>query len=187
MSIARRILSRTHSHIDFAVAGQDAFVVVSFPLLWVKSSSNGICRFPHFLSRGIICSLQTLRPSKYVYLPRLEFSLFNLGMQEVTTFRFKYPKPLRRYNVLAVFGANIVASDGAEWKKYRKVTAPAFSEVCTGPEFETLLISEYTCQRNYKLVWHESAQIMLDLFDQVWGDRSEIVVDHCLDITLPVR
>ena len=28
---------------------------------------------------------------------------------------------------------------------------------------------------------------MNDLFDNVWCDRSEIVVDHCVDITLPVR
>ena len=28
---------------------------------------------------------------------------------------------------------------------------------------------------------------MVDLFDNVWGDRSEIVVEHCIDITLPVR
>ena len=28
---------------------------------------------------------------------------------------------------------------------------------------------------------------MNDLFENVWGDRSEIIVDHCLDITLPVR
>jgi len=27
----------------------------------------------------------------------------------------------------------------------------------------------------------------MDLFDNVWEDRSEIVVDHCLDVTLPVR
>jgi hypothetical protein len=29
-----------------------------------------------------------------------------------------------------MFGANIVASEGEEWKKYRKIAAPAFSEVC---------------------------------------------------------
>ena len=28
---------------------------------------------------------------------------------------------------------------------------------------------------------------MNDLFDNVWGDKSEIVVDHCVEITLPVR
>ena len=27
----------------------------------------------------------------------------------------------------------------------------------------------------------------MDLFNNVWEDKSEIVVDHCLDITLPVR
>ena len=35
-----------------------------------------------------------------------------------------------RYEVLAIFGPNIVASEGEEWKKYRKIAAPAFSEVC---------------------------------------------------------
>jgi hypothetical protein len=41
-------------------------------------------------------------------------------------------------------------------------------------------------QRNNKLVWDETIRIMEDLFDNVWGDRSEIVVDHFADITLPV-
>jgi hypothetical protein len=41
-------------------------------------------------------------------------------------------------------------------------------------------------QRNNVLVWDETVHIMNDLFDNVWGDRSEIVVDHCVDITLPV-
>jgi hypothetical protein len=27
---------------------------------------------------------------------------------------------------------------------------------------------------------------MFDLFDNVWGDKPEIVLDHCVDITLPV-
>ncbi|KAI0261701.1 cytochrome P450 [Russula aff. rugulosa BPL654] len=27
---------------------------------------------------------------------------------------------------------------------------------------------------------------MMDLFDNVWGDRSEVVVDHCVDVTLPI-
>ena len=42
-------------------------------------------------------------------------------------------------------------------------------------------------QRNNVLVWDETVRIMNDLFDNVWGDRSEVVVDHCVDITLPVR
>src|ERR1700733_7317893 len=54
-------------------------------------------------------------------------------------------------------------------------------ELCSSPD------AEYDCQKNNKLVWDETIRIMVDLFDNVWGDRSEIVVDHCVDITLPVR
>ena len=45
---------------------------------------------------------------------------------------------------------------------------------------------DYWRQKNNKLVWDETVRIMTDLFDNVWGDRSEVVVDHCADITLPV-
>ena len=41
-------------------------------------------------------------------------------------------------------------------------------------------------QKNNNLVWDEAIQIMMDLFENVWGSRSELVVDHCVDITLPV-
>ncbi|KAH9998676.1 cytochrome P450 [Russula vinacea] len=90
------------------------------------------------------------------------------AIKEVTTYHARFPKPIFRYEVLAVFGANIVASEGEQWKKYRRIAAPAFSE------------------KNNKLVWDETIQIMVDLFDNVWGDRSEVVVDHCLEITLPI-
>jgi cytochrome P450 len=90
------------------------------------------------------------------------------AIKEITTYRHRFPKPLFRYEILTVFGPNIVASVGEEWKKYRKITAPAFSE------------------RNNKLVWDETILIMNDLFDNVWGDRSEIIVDHFVDITVPL-
>ena len=53
-------------------------------------------------------------------------------------------------------------------------------------EFHLLLNAEYDCQKNNKLVWDETIKIVMDLFDNVWGNKSEIVVDHCLDVTLPV-
>ena len=78
-----------------------------------------------------------------------------------------------------------MASEGEEWKKYRKLAAPAFSEVC----LDLLLSSnpELPCQKNNKLVWDETIQIMMDMFENVWSDRSEVVVDHGVDVTLPVR
>ena len=86
---------------------------------------------------------------------------------------------------MSVFGANIVASEGEVWKKYRKISAPAFAEVC--PEHRSLPNPDHHYQKNNRLVWDETIWIMMDMFDNVWGDRSEVVVDHCVDITLPVR
>ena len=85
---------------------------------------------------------------------------------------------------MRIFGPNIIASEGEEWKKIRKIAAPAFSEV----KIRQISLPGSDCdhQRNNKLVWDETIRIMEDLFDNVWGDRSEIVVDHCVDITLPV-
>jgi len=90
------------------------------------------------------------------------------AIKEVTTSRAKFPKPVELYTALSVFGRNVVASEGEEWKRYRTITAPAFSE------------------RNTRLVWDETIRIMFDLFDNVWGDSPEVVLDHCVDITLPI-
>ncbi|KAH9035825.1 cytochrome P450 [Lactarius hengduanensis] len=101
--------------------------------------------------------------------PRVTIFLADAAaIKEVTTSRARFPKPLRLYSALSVFGSNIVTSEGEEWKRYRTITAPAFSE------------------RNTRLVWDETSRIMFDLFDNVWGNSPEIVLDHCVDITLPI-
>ncbi|KDR79850.1 hypothetical protein GALMADRAFT_241949 [Galerina marginata CBS 339.88] len=90
------------------------------------------------------------------------------AIKEVASSRARFPKPVAQYVALTFFGRNIVASEGEEWKKYRKISAPAFSD------------------RNNKLVWDETVQIMSGLFEEVWKDKDEISVDHCVDVTLPI-
>ncbi|KAI0261646.1 cytochrome P450 [Gloeopeniophorella convolvens] len=90
------------------------------------------------------------------------------AIKELTTYRSRFPKPVEDYEVLSMYGHNIVASEGDEWKKIRKIAAPAFSE------------------RNNKLVWDETVRIMVDMFDNVWHNESTIVVDHAVEITLPI-
>ena len=41
-------------------------------------------------------------------------------------------------------------------------------------------------KRNNRLVWDETVKIMLDLFENVWGEKKEVVYDNVLDMTLPV-
>ncbi|KAH8981652.1 cytochrome P450 [Lactarius akahatsu] len=101
-------------------------------------------------------------PSAVIYLADAA------AIKEVATFRAKFPKPVDMYEALFAFGGNIIASEGEDWKRYRTIAAPAFSE------------------RNTRLVWDETIRIMFDLFDNVWGDSPEIVLDHCVDITLPI-
>ncbi|KAF4621313.1 hypothetical protein D9613_000776 [Agrocybe pediades] len=89
-------------------------------------------------------------------------------IKEITSSRARFPKPVYQYEVLSFFGRNIVASEGEEWKKYRKISAPAFSD------------------RNNKLVWEETVRIMDSLFADLWKDKDVISLDHCVEITLPI-
>ncbi|KAF8967870.1 cytochrome P450 [Flammula alnicola] len=90
------------------------------------------------------------------------------AIKEVTSSRARFPKPVHHYKSLTFFGRNIVASEGEEWKKYRKIAAPAFSD------------------RNNTLVWNESIKTVKGMFEDVWAGRDVISVDHCVDITLPI-
>jgi cytochrome P450 len=58
------------------------------------------------------------------------FILMPRDLQEITTYRARFPKPIDYYDSLSFFGANVVASEGEAWKKYRKISSPSFSEVC---------------------------------------------------------
>ncbi|KAF9555383.1 cytochrome P450 [Agrocybe pediades] len=89
-------------------------------------------------------------------------------IKEVTHSRARFPKPAHMYRAISFYGTNIVASEGEEWKKYRKISAPAFSD------------------RNNKLVWEETVKIVNGLFSEVWAGRDVIDVDHCVDLTLPI-
>ncbi|KAF9528987.1 cytochrome P450 [Crepidotus variabilis] len=90
------------------------------------------------------------------------------AIKEVVSARARFIKPVKNYRVLAFWGQNIVVSEGELWKKFRKTSAPAFSE------------------KNNKLVWNETVDIVHSLIDQVWGDQDVISLDHCLDITKPI-
>ncbi|GJE92931.1 cytochrome P450 [Phanerochaete sordida] len=90
------------------------------------------------------------------------------AIKEITSSRTRFPKPVKQYKVLTFFGANIVTAEGDEWKRFRKITAPAFSE------------------RNNRLVWDETVKIMVDLFENVWGEQKVITTDHAIEVTLPI-
>ncbi|KAJ3846377.1 cytochrome P450, partial [Lentinula lateritia] len=134
----------------------------------------GVSRGRHatWLEKHRLCNKNPSQPLfQITLLPRTSavLSLVDAAaIKEVTTARARFPKPVEQYKVLSFFGDNIVASEGEDWKRYRKIAAPAFSD------------------RNNKLIWDETIRIILDLFDNVWGSQESIVIDHALTITLPI-
>jgi len=47
---------------------------------------------------------------------------------EVTSRREAFPKPLEHYEILSMFGRNVVTTEGSLWRMHRKVTAASFNE-----------------------------------------------------------
>ncbi|KAF8801152.1 cytochrome P450 [Phlegmacium glaucopus] len=120
-------------------------------------------KYKFFASAGWdICSVVTIYPRVRTTLLLADAA----AIKEVASSRALFPRPSENYEIVALYGPNIVASEDEEWKKYRKISAPAFSE------------------RNNKLVWEETVTVMQSLFNDLWKDQDTISVDHCLDITL---
>jgi len=90
------------------------------------------------------------------------------AIKEIVKSRVRFPKPVHLYTLLLAFGNNLVASEHDEWKKYRRIAGPSFTEP------------------NSRLVWQETVHVMNDLFSNVWTDKKEIVSDHALEITKPI-
>ncbi|KAI1788638.1 cytochrome P450 [Ganoderma leucocontextum] len=105
------------------------------------------------------------------FLPSAEVTLSLADpavIKDVIGARARFPKPMGPYKILLAFGPNLVASEGEEWKRQRKLVAPAFSE------------------RNNKLVWDETVRIVQDLFENVWGAEDSIDVANITELTVPI-
>ncbi|KAF8622696.1 hypothetical protein AX15_006794 [Amanita polypyramis BW_CC] len=108
----------------------------------------------------------------YVSIWPVEVSLYladAAAIKEVTASRTRFYKPIWMYDTLSLFGPNVLVTEGRTWKKYRKLTAPAFSEP------------------NNKLVWNETIRVVDDLLGSMWTNKDEVSVDNCLnELTLPL-
>lgn len=49
--------------------------------------------------------------------------------QEVASQRLRFLKPVSLYQVINIYGDNLISAEGDQWKGFRKIIAPAFSEV----------------------------------------------------------
>ena len=46
------------------------------------------------------------------------------AITQITTRRNDFPKPLHLYGRLDIYGKNLVSTEGSDWRKHRRLTAP---------------------------------------------------------------
>ncbi|KAF8997386.1 cytochrome P450 [Cyathus striatus] len=90
-------------------------------------------------------------------------------IKNIVTSRALFPKPAHHYQLITFLGKNILASEGDEWKRFRRVCAPAFT------------------MRNNRMVWEETENVLIDIFENLWGNEKQVIVENALDIMLPVN
>ncbi|PCH40911.1 cytochrome P450 [Wolfiporia cocos MD-104 SS10] len=101
--------------------------------------------------------------------PRIMFFLADAqAIKDVTNARHRFPKPVDHMGVLSYYGNNVLVTERDEWKRHRKITAPAFTE------------------RNIRLVWDVTTKVTEELCEVVWKGRDEIAVDSVTDVTVPI-
>jgi cytochrome P450 len=87
------------------------------------------------------------------------------AIHQIMSKRDAFPKPTEAYNILEMYGKNVLTTEGAEWRMHRRITAASFNE------------------RNAALVFAESIDQTQGLITQ-WlgadgkGDKTIKTIEH---------
>lgn len=76
-------------------------------------------------------------------------------IDQITTRKTDFPKALEVYEMLRVYGTNIVTVEGQEWRRHRKIVNPSFGE------------------KNNHLVWKETLAQTRDMLNAWFGENKE--------------
>ena len=96
------------------------------------------------------------------------------AISQITTRRNDFPKPIKMYGSIDLFGKNVVTTEGQIWRHHRKITSPPFTE------------------KNNHMVWAESihqAQAMVKSWVGESGDAAKTttkVADDTMRLSLHV-
>ena len=71
----------------------------------------------------------TIHCTVSAFRPRISLAIADaVAIKSIFGDRKLYPKPLGLYRILAVYGENVLITEGDEWRTHRKIVGPAFSE-----------------------------------------------------------
>ncbi|KAF8597590.1 cytochrome P450 [Ceratobasidium sp. AG-I] len=90
------------------------------------------------------------------------------ALKQIASGRSAFRKRFEDYALLRIFGSNLLVAEGEEWKRQRRICAPAFSD------------------RNNHLVWATAMGFMNDVIES-WAPGEVIRIhDVCEEFILPV-
>lgn len=89
-------------------------------------------------------------------------------IRQVITQRDKFPKPCQIYQMLKIFGENVVTTEGMVWKAHRKATSASFNEKNSALVFREII---------------EQTNGMISTWVDNLGNRSEPLTTISADIT----
>src|ERR1700712_2952473 len=94
------------------------------------------------------------------------------AIHQITSRRDAFPKPTETYQILNLFGRNILSTEGPEWKSHRKVTSPGFNEK------NNVLVFEESCQQTQGMLrkWTGQAGSSNITLDEVPTDAMRLTL-----------
>ena len=79
----------------------------------------------------------TIQGTVTAFNPHIQLRVADtVTIKAITGDRKQYPKPLEMYRILAVYGENVVVTEGDEWRLHHKIVGPAFSETTNALSWE---------------------------------------------------
>ncbi|KAG8773179.1 hypothetical protein FRC15_002220 [Serendipita sp. 397] len=84
--------------------------------------------------------------------------------QEIMANRHRFVKPVELYDVLNLFGHNVLGTEGEQWRVHRKIAAPSFTE------------------GNNRLVYEETV-VALDGLFEIWGSGETVDINNFAEVT----
>ncbi|KAG8694806.1 hypothetical protein FRC08_008248, partial [Ceratobasidium sp. 394] len=89
-------------------------------------------------------------------------------IKQMSISRTTFTKPVKDYGTLDVFGPNLVVTEGDQWKRQRRICAPAFSD------------------RNNSYVWSTTTSLVDEMM-ATWTKHDPTRISNiCEDVTMPL-
>lgn len=99
------------------------------PIPYINAPLNPKINDPVTIRKRYDDAGSTITSLVSAFTPRVSLSVADAkAIRAILGDRHMFPKPLELYRILSIYGENVLITEGDEWKKHRKIVAPAFSE-----------------------------------------------------------